>query len=286
MATPRVSPPRISPVATRASRPPAESAGAVDAYRQSGFVLSEDIDAVIEGLNLEGAIAEASSASSYRSQPMAAALMQWSRGWLTRLQALHAIEWGNYSSAIALARVSADFQAAEQLILDTDAREWLEWLEEPGISLAVEEHGTAFRLHAFRAAEVLAQDGALGEVYRQAADLSMPHFGSTLLLAGAESDAGRVLATFGDRDFHFGLAQLGLGWLLALGAARIADLVEREGPFHVPDPAPLQRWVSRAQRLLASGDRCRMRMLDDSPYRYVIDNWRRTPGAAAKRILL
>ncbi len=242
---------------------------------------------MVAGLALEGAVAEASSAAKYRNQPMAAALMQWSRGWLTRLEALHAIEWGNYGAAIGLLRVACDFQAAEQLLLDTGAEEWGEWLTEPGIALAADEHGTAFRLHAFRAAEVLARHSTLGEVYRQVADLSMPHFGSTLLLAGPESDPGRVVATFGDRDFHLGLAQLGLGWLLDLGIARIADLLERDGPFHVPDAAQLERWQEGARKLLAGPDRCRMAMLDDhATYRYSIDNWRRSPGGAGKRILL
>jgi hypothetical protein len=286
VAEPRVSPPRISSHATRAARPPVEAAGAVDAYRQSGFVLPEEIDTVVVGLNLEGAVAEASSASKYRSQPMAAALMQWSRGWLARLESLHALEWGNYGAAIGLVRIACDFQAAEQLLLETGAEEWNEWLAEPGISLAPDEHGTGFRLHAFRAAEVLARHETLGEVYRHSADLSMPHFGSTLLLAGADSDPARVLPTFGDRDFHLGLAQLALGWLLSLGMARLTDLLHRDGPFHVPDPSPLEKWVARAGGLSGSADRCRMRTIEEGAYRYAVDNWRRTPGAAAKRVLL
>ena len=287
MTQPRVSPPRIFPGATRAPRPPAGFAGAIDAHRQAGFVLGTELDAVVEGLNIEGAVAEASSAARYRNQPMAAALMQWSRGWLTRLEALHAVEWGNYGAAIGLLRLACDFQAAEQLLLDTAAEEWKEWLDESGIALAADEHGIAFKLHAFRAAEVLARHSTLGEVYRQVADFSMPHFGSTVLLTGPESDPARVVATFGDRDFHLGLAQLGLGWLLDLGIARIADLLERDRPFHVPDPAQLEHWLETARKLLAGPDRCKMAMLDDhASYRYSIDNWRRSPGGAGKRILL
>src|SRR5690606_7605448 len=144
-------------------------------------LLGEDIEAVVDGLNLEGAVAEASSASKYRSQLMVSALGLWSRGWLTRLQALHAVEWGNYGAAFGLVRSAADLQAAEQLLLNTDAAEWREWVEGGAIALVPKEHATGYDLHPFRAAEVLAEHPVLGPVYRAASDLSMPHFGTTLL---------------------------------------------------------------------------------------------------------
>lgn len=283
----RVSPPRVTPVATRAAKPPAEAAGSADAYRQTTFVLGAEVDAILDGLNLEGAIAEASSGSKYRTQRLVAALGLWSRGWLSRLEALHALEWGNYAAAIALVRAAADYQASALYVLRTDAAEWNEWLEAGGIALAPDQHATEFRLHAFRAAEVLAAHEILGPVYRTTMDLSLSHFGSTLLVAGNESAPDRVLMTFGDRDFHVGLAELNLGWLAQLGIAQVDALTEFEGVFAIPERARIETWRSGATRIVEGRDRCRVEAIErDGEKRYLVHNWRREPRSAAKRLLL
>jgi hypothetical protein len=114
----------------------------------------------------------------------------------------------------------------------------------------------------------------------------MPHFGSTLLLAGSDSTPDRVLMTFGDRDFHLGMAELVFGWLLGLGVAKHESLLAGAGPYHVPEPAQLDRWVSEARRRRESRDRCRVVPHPNPEYRYAVENWRRTPGGAPKRVLL
>lgn len=283
----RVSPPRVSPVATRAPKPPTGAGESADAYRQTTFVLGEEVELLLDGLNLEGAIAEASSAAKYRTQPMAAALGPWSRSWLSRLQALHAVEWGNYSAAVTLVRAAADYQASTLYVLRTGAAEWQEWLDGGGIGPAHDQHAIEFRLHAFRAAEVLAAHDILGPVYRAAMDLSLSHFGSTLLLAGNESAPGRVLMTFGDRDFHLGLAELHLGWLALLGIAQVDALREFEGVFAIPEPAKLDAWREGAATLAGRKDRCRVETIErDGEKRYLVHEWRREPRAAPKRLLL
>ena len=287
MSAYRVSPPRISPVATRAAKPPAEASGSADAHRQTAFVLNDDVEMVLAGLNLEGAIAEASSGSKFRTQKMAAALGLWSRSWLSRLEALHALEWGNYVASIALVRAAADYQASSLYVLRTGALEWDEWLESGGIGLAPDQHATEFRLHAFRAAEVLAAHETLGPVYRTAMDLSLSHFGSTLLVAGSESAPDRVLMTFGDRDFHLGLAELNLGWLMQLGIAQVDALVEFEGVFALPDRRGIDAWHARAMKLVEGRDRCRIETIErEGEKRYLVQNWRREPRSAPKRLLL
>lgn len=286
MSTPRVSPPRISPHATRAAKPPIDSPSA-DAYRQAGFVLGSAIDLLLRGLALEGAVAEASSDSKHRTQAMASALGLWSRSWLTRLEALHAMEWGNYPAAIALVRSATDYAAGEIYLLRQDAAEWLEWLENRGIALAPEQHATEYRLHAFRAAEVLAAHDILGPIYRAAMDLSMPHFGSTLLLAGSESDPSRVLMTFGDRDFHLGLAEIVLGWLLMLSVAELEAAVEHGSTFAIPDRAAIEAFAGEARKMAANPDWCRLEETEvEFQKRYLVQNWRRKPGSAPKRVLL
>ena len=283
----RVSPPRISPVATRAPKPPADASGSPGAYRQTTFVLSGDVECVLDGLNLEGSIADASSGAKFRTQKMVAALGLWSRGWLSRLESLHAIECGNYVAAITLVRAAADYQASSLYVLRTDAAEWAEWLEGGGIALAPDQHATEFRLHAFRAAEVLAAHDILGPVYRTTMDLSLSHFGSTLLVAGNESGPDRVLMTFGDRDFHLGLAELCLGWLAQLGMAQADALAEFGGVFAITDRPRLDTWRAGAAKLVDGTGRCRLETIErDGEKRYLVHNWRREPRSAPKRLLL
>lgn len=283
----RVSPPRVFPQATRAAKPPAGAAGSADAFRETGFVLGKDVDLVLQGLELEGGIASASAAAKYRTQKMASALGLWSRGWLTRLDALHAVEWGSYVSAVALVRAAADYQAGGLYLLRTESAEWQEWLEQGGVALAPDQHATEYRLHAFRAAEVLAAHDILGPVYRTAMDISLSHFGSTLLLTGNESDPQRIAMTFGDRDFHFGLAELNLGWVLLLGVAQIEAALEFEGVFAIPDRAAAETFCREARSMATARDRCHIEGIErEGERRYLVQNWRRAPGGAGKRILL
>jgi hypothetical protein len=211
----------------------------------------------------------------------------WSRSWLSRLQALHALEWGNYVAAMPLIRAAADYQAAELLLLQTNASEWDDWLGTDPIGLAPADHATEFRPHAFRAAEILAADPILGAVYRASTALSLPHFQATLLLAGADSTSERILMTFGDRDFHLGLAEVLTGWLLQLGRAQFDALFASDGALATPDTDAIEQWKTRAQELLADDERCAIEPVDrEGEPRLLVRNWRRAPGAAKKKILL
>lgn len=285
MATPRVAPPRVFPGATRAAKPPSD--GPVDAHRQTSFVLGAEADLVVEGLVTEGSVAEASTGAKLRTQQLVSALGPWSRAWLSRLQALHAVEWGNYVGAVTLIRSAADYQAAQIYLLRQGSAEWLMWLEQGGIALAPEDHATEYRLHAFRAAEVLAAHPILGPLYRTAMDLSMPHFGATLLLAGSESNPERVAITFGDRDFHLGLAELCIGWLLQLHVAQVGALIEFADVFGVQDGVTIENLARRCEEVAARRDRCTVEAVErDGMKRYLVHNWRRRPGSAATRLLL
>ncbi|MBE7519310.1 MAG: hypothetical protein HS107_08690 [Thermoflexaceae bacterium] len=285
MAIPRVAPPRVFPVAGHAPKPP--TGGPADAHRQTSFVLGADAELVVEGLTLEGAVAQAATGARLRTQQLASALGLWSRAWLCRLEALHALEGGNYAAAVTLIRSATDFQAAQIYLLRQGAAEWLMWLEQGGIALAPEEHATEYRLHAFRAAEVLAAHPILGPLYRMVMDLSMPHFGATLMLAGSESTPGRVAITFGDRDFHLGLAELCLGWLLQLHVAQAHTLVEHAEVFGVTTPAALEDMARQSAAAAARDGRCTMEAVErEGIKRYLVHNWRRRPGSASSKLLL
>lgn len=282
----RISPPRVDGRASRAPRPPVELAGSSNAYRQAGFILGEELDLIVEGLALEGEMAEAASGAKFRTPLVAAVMSMWSRGWLARLQALHAAEWGDYSSAAALVRAACDFEAALEALLASDAEEWRSWLAEGGIGDAPALHAGEFRLHPFRSAESLARIPGLGTVYRAASALALPHFGATALLVASESNRERYLATFGDRDFHLGLAELVLGWLLELG--RIHWEVVSQGSGRLPPaPAGAAGWLERAERAVVRRDRCRIEFIDhEGSERLLVVNWRREPRSPMRRVLL
>lgn len=284
--TPRVSPPKVFPVATGAGKPPADATGSADAYRQTGFVLDDAVGLVLEGLNAEGAAAELASGSKYRNQVGASAMLLWSRSWLSRLEALHAVQWGNYTAATPLVRAAADFQAAMLYLLRTGAVEWQEWLESGGIAIAPAQHATEFRLHAFRAAEILAAHDILGPLYRVTMDLSLSHFGASILAAGSESAPDHLSVTFGDRDFHMGLAELHLGWLMELGLA-LADALSEFSEVFPSETERFRKLRTSTESWLAAGSRCALESIDtDGVRRYLIRNWRREPRSAPKRILL
>lgn len=282
----RVSPPRISPTVMPSPRPQAEAAGSLDAHRQTGFVLEAEVDLVLRGLELEGAIASASADAKHRTQRMAAAYGPWSRSWLCRLEALHCVQRANYVAALPLVRSAADYIAAEAELLRTDAVEWQEWLDTGGIAAAPGEHGTEFRLHPFRSGETLAINAVLGAVYRAATDLSLPHFGATLLVTAMDSTPERVLMTFGERDFHLGLAEIALGWLLQLSAAQLEACGEHSDVFNMSGSGPIETFLAEAAKVVERRDRCRVEAVErGGVQRYVVSNWRRRPGDAGKRVL-
>lgn len=263
------------------------SAGSADAFRQAQFVLDLDTSLVLDGLNFESNLADGATGAKFRNQRVASGLMNWSRTWLSRLQALHAIEWGNYAASLPLLRASADYQSAFLALLGNDAAEWQEWVDSGSIRLAPEQHATEFRLHAFRSAETMAAHPILGPVYRAATDLSLPHFGATLLVVGSESDPSRIAATFADRDFHMGWAELSLSLLLQLGVAQLESLAEHAATFGVQDVDAVRTMAAKLQSAANRRDRCSIAITEvDGHQRYLISNWRRNPGGAPTKVLL
>ena len=283
----RVSPPRISYEASRSPRPPAAEPGS-DAHRQTGFVLGAEVETVLNALALEGDLAERLSGAKFRKLDIAAVLAFASRSWLSRLEALHAMEVGNYVSAFPLLRASADYCAAFCSMLGPSADEWTEWAASGGIARAPEQHALEYRLHPFRSAEELARNQALARVYREASALALPHFGATVLLTANDSDQDRLAVTFGDRDFHVGLAELVLGLLAALSREHFRALVDASERLNLAEALPgISGSLERIDSLIDRPDRCRLVPLEvDGRERTVIEGFRRAAGAAATRVLL
>lgn len=284
---PRVSPPRVYPAATRASRPPAAAGGSADTHRQTGFILGAELDFLIEALNREGVIAEASGGAKYRKQVVAVSLGLWSRSWLARIEALHAVEWGNYASAFPLIHAAADFEATSAAVAASGAGEWEQWLAEGGISAAPADHATAFRLVPAPGKPYVEPPAELAYLRRLADDLGSPQFASTLLLAGNESTPERVLMTFGDRDFHLGLAELALGCLVQLTVVRARTVLTQAGVLAVETADVLEATIRDGEAILARDDRCRALPVErDGVQRHLIRDWRRQEGGQPRRLLL
>lgn len=283
---PRVSPPRVFAGATRAPRPPAGAEGSADTHRQTGFILGPEVEYLVEALNREAAMADASGGGKYRKHVVALSLGFWSRSWLARLQGLHAVEWGNYSAAFPLIRAATDFEGVASAVASSGAGEWERWLADGGISAVPADHATAFRL-AQAGGEARSEFGPeVAYVRRLADDLASPDFASMLLLAGNESSPERVLITFGDRDFHLGLAELALGCLVQLTVARARTLLGQAGVLAV-DPPQLEATIRDGEAIIARHDRCRAIAIErDGVQRHLIQNWRRQEGGQPRRILL
>jgi hypothetical protein len=211
----------------------------------------------------------------------------WSRAWLTRLQALHAAEWGNYTAAMPLLRGAVELHSSAQLLIEEGSEPWQQWLRAGGLGAAHELHASEVVLHPYRAAEIMAREADLGLIYRAATDLSMGHFGASIVLAADGSNERRVAVTFGDRDFHLGLAELVLGWLMQLSAAWVRVVAAPQSPFAAPDAAQVGRLQARIERELAVPDRCRIELIEhEGRARYLLANWRRRPGDKLGRVLL
>lgn len=278
----RVSPPRIFGDATKSVKPPSGSVSA-DAYRQSIFLLSEEIDFFIDGLNLESSIASVFSSSKYRNQNIASVLVNWSRSWLARLQALHSLENGNYSAAFPLVRASIDHVATQSTLMTNDASDWTDWLQSDGIRNDNDAHALSIGLGRFRSGELLASENDLGLIYRIVSDFTMPHFGTTLLVAGGEPSVGRVAPTFADRDFHLAFAEIIIGWLLKIGIFSFDLLENADEKYHHPHVDVVKKWIRETETLLEDKKKS---FVHYDGQNYVLENWRRSPTARAKRIIL
>lgn len=278
----RISPPRISPEALPAPRPPAGSPGA-DAFRQTSFLLGGEVEAILAGLNLEGSIASASSGARFRTPAVAGALLWWSQGWLCRLEALHAVQHGNYAVTFPLLERSFACLAACSALL-ANPETWTDWLAD-GMAAAPADHGFRVRTGAAPLAPV---EGQAAMAQGLAAALAAPDFGAALVLAAGESGPDRLVATFGDRDFHVGLAELALGVLAVAGLEQLALVARESSPFAAAEAATVTATVTALERIQHRKDRCHARPLVDREdgARFAIWNWRRAPGGAPRRLLI
>jgi hypothetical protein len=274
------------------SRPP-ESAGeaAQDAYRQTRFLLANDLDLFAEAMELQlklVADANPSTSSKYRTHELAAISALWSRAYAAMADAMLLATRGSYSSVLSLVRAAAEQVSAQEGLRAEEMELHHEWLVN---TLTPDETHKAFEFHLGRyfAGGVTATDDVLRSVYRPASDLGRPAFGASLLLGGPESSDTRLVVTFADASFHQGWAEITLGWLIALAARQVRLIVDAEGIFPVSEERrqayeSLQRRVDES---LSRRDRCRIEEIAVGyDRRYLVHNFRRGSSGSPKRILL
>lgn len=278
---PKIAPYRFPERYQLPSRQGDAQAAVQDAHRQTHFLLPSDLNLFERAMNLQLAIA---SAAKKRTPEAAALLGLWSRAFSYLAAACDLLSRGSYPSCPPLLRAACDCIAAQRSLLAEGFSEYREWL---ATALGKDrEHAASYvALGRYRAGSVLAQDERLGSAYRFLTDLSMPHFGSTLIQTGPDSSEQRLALAFADSVFHLGWAQLIAGWLLLLADAQI------EAALSAPELKASDELQEEAERLrkeireaLEDPRRCRAEELADG--RRLVHNFRRAAGGAPKRVLL
>ena len=285
---------RVSPVIAperwvRPSKPGDDAPASVqDAFRQAGFQLGADLRLIEEGMNLQLRVIHDSHPSRYRTHPLAAGMLLWSRAFLAVSDAVIAVTRASYGSVAPLVRMACECIAAAHQAHTDEQEAFLEWLG--GALKPDEQHkATDITIGQFMAGSTLVSEQDLGAVYRAASELARPHFGVSVALVAPESNQQKLAVTFADQAFHFGWAQLTLGWLLRLCDTQLRLAQVAGTPYNVTDAAAtaITHWSENAGRLLDQPDRCRIEeVMDANTRRWLIVNFRRQAGGAPRRLLL
>ena len=288
-----VPPQRVSPIASPdeyvlPGRPETGASTALDAYRQTQFLLSSDLDLFATALNLQLALVKDAYPSRYRTHALAALTALWSRAFSYLSDGLLLLTRGSYAATLPLARTAAEAIAAQEGLRAGEMElhhEWLAGTLRPNEAFKAFE----FELGRYFAGEVLATDATLRAVYRPASDLGRPNFGASLLQTAPESNNNRLAIAFADVSFHLGWAEIGLGWLLALAARQLRVSVDAEPifPLSAERRAAYEELQRRVDAALARPDRAAIQEVEaGEDRRYLIVNFRRTAGAAPKKVLV
>ncbi len=258
-----------------------------DAFRQSAFALQDDIAWLLEALSLQHRIVTASTGSRLRNHRYAAALLFWSRVYSTGLELLRATAWGAYGICPPLVRASLEWLAAEQAVVGEEQHEYQAWLRE-ALKSERDYSATDVGMGQYMAGQQLAMAPELEGAYRAAAELARPHFGASLLLIASESNRQRIAIHWGDQAFHLGWAQLLFGWQTVIQERQLRFAIGRD--LFLVESADRERYhrlARQAEALRGGRDRCRSEWVQkDGRQRLLIENFRRQPGGAPRRLLL
>lgn len=262
-------------------RPAVASAAVIDAHRQTGFLLGDELTVFERAMNLQLQVVAANAKA--KGVGALALLTFWSRTFALLADACALMTSGSYGSCAPLLRSALDCVAAQRSFIADGFVEYEKWYEgavaqEPGRAALVID------IERFRAAGVLVEDESLGLLYRLLSDLSMPHVGGTLFLTAPEASLQKLPVGFADPAFHLAWAELVTGWLVRLAGLQVetaaASGVFTLGKTLASDCKAVQRDLQNA---LHNAHRCHV---EDADGRFVFHNFRRSASGQPKRVIL
>ena len=269
-------------------KPAGLTPAAEDVWRQSGFLLGEELRLIEGGLDLQARLAAHGYTPTARTMTMAALASLWSRALLSCSDAATLVRRGAYQSAVPLIRQAVEHVAA-QSALPAELDAFYRWAHD-AYGRDEETRAEDVGLGHFFGGEAIAEDDQLRLIYRAASDLGRPNFGPTALFVANEAGQRKYPLVFADEAFHLGWGQLLLGWLLRVDVRQLhLALHARE---HFPAPQELRdetvEHAHAVERLLLEEGRCRLEQHTDAEgrRRHLIVEFRRRPGDASKRVLL
>jgi hypothetical protein len=263
------------------SRPSSAPQAALDAHRQTSFLLGDGLALFERAMNLQLQIV---AANARARTPAAAALFTlWSRAFANLADACSALTVASYASCPPLLRTALDSIAVQRALEAEGFSEYEAWFA-AAVSQVKEKNALAIEPGPYRAASVLIQNEHLGTLYRLLTALTMPHFGASALLAAPDIGLQKMSAGFADSAFHLGWAEATLGWLLQLAAAQIETVLATQA-VQTPDAlrSEGEAAVRDSHRAAADPRRCHAEIDGD---RFLFHNFRRTATGQPRRIIL
>lgn len=263
------------------ARPGNVSAAALDAHRQTGFLLGEEMATFERAMNLQLRIVTENA--KVRGARAAAMFTLWARVFSHLADACALMSQGSYVSCAPLARFALEAIAVQRSLVAGGFAEYEEWFA-GAVSQDKTNAALVIDRGNYKTASVLIADEQLAVLYRLLTELSMPHFGSSLLLAAPETSLQKAPLAFADGAFHLGWTELVTGWLLLLAGKQLGVVLEC-GVFSLSEALAVEAdAVQRDLRtFLANRRRC---YVEDAGGRFLFHNFRRAQSGQAKRVAL
>jgi hypothetical protein len=252
-----------------------------DAFRQTSFVLGDDLALFERAMSLQLQIVAENA--KVRGVNAAAWFTLWSRAFSHLADCCELMTRGSYASCATLLRIALETIAVEKALARDGPGFYEEWFAD-AVSLDKASAALVVRRGMSKAASVLVEDERLGALYRLLMEVSMPHFGSSLLLAAPDVSLQKAPLAFADGAFHLGWAELVSGWLQMLAGEQIGA-VRESGVFELSEALSAEAHEVREaiRKALETGRRCRV---EDDGGRWVFHNWRRAASGQPKRLAL
>ncbi len=269
-------------------RPEQGQAASLDAFRQTEFQLRSDLRLLHEGMNLQLMVVAGAHPARYRTHAAAVMQMYWSRAFHYLSDCATLVPRGSYVSVPPLVRTACECISAAAQLSGDEVGYFISFLAE---SLRPHEQHRATEIGrgSYHAGGTLAANERLGLVYRTSTELARPHFGATMIEVAPESNLQKLSVAFADQAFHFGWAQLELGWVIALCAVLLQAALERGDLLGTTAEthAAVDAFVMRADTALGAAGRCRIDEVEEAgDRRFLISNFRRQPAGAPRKLLL